>query len=73
MKETCETVGVKLAAVENSFGVKENIILKNSAKPDKTGKYKEKDVMARFSDASKCNTFLNGMYAGTRLNKKNKK
>ncbi len=73
VEDTCKDVGVKLVAVKDNFsGNMENVIVKKTAKPDKEGRFKEKDIIGRFGEASRCNTFLNGMSAGIRLNKKNK-
>ena len=71
VESICKEAGVKLVAAKNPVsGYMENVIVKEKAKPDKEGNYKQKDFIGRFGDAGRCVTFVSGMNAAIRLNKK---
>ena len=67
VKDACDYAGVDLKNGSNGYGRTFNVIVRKGAKKDRYGNYDELDVIGRFSDGEKCNTFLNGMYAATRL------
>lgn len=72
VKDTCNYVGVKLVNEGNGYGKSQNVVVLANAKKGNYG-YDEEDILARFDDADRCNTFINGMYAMQRIIKRKKR
>lgn len=73
VKNTCDYAGVKIINEGDGFGRSQNVVIMKNAKADKYGRYDENDILGRFNDGDKCNAFINGMYAATRMQRLKKR